>query len=100
MSLFRLVLCVAGFLIYLVVKQFPFSGAAAGGSAPHKPVAPTVPEVHQVVPNDGEPETRPHLEILKANEDYVEGAPPRPSDGDDGDDAGVKNREFTGGLGV
>jgi hypothetical protein len=70
MNVFRLVLCLAGLTIYLVVRQFLHQPALGGTprSAPTK----SVPEAQQAVPKASRPQTNPHIEVLKPDTSYAE----------------------------
>ena len=70
MNLFRLVLCLAGLTIYLVVKQFMHPDTL---SKTMRPVRPTSgPEAQQIGPGSSRPQTTPHIEVLKPDKIYVD----------------------------
>ena len=73
MNVFRLVLCLAGLTIYLVVKQFLHSEPSL---APRSPVSPSVaPEAlsqPDTAPRESRPQTKPHTDFLKPDSSYVD----------------------------
>ena len=71
MKMFRLVLCLAGLGIYLVMKQFLPGPAVLG---PRRPLPNTGvgPGAQQPVPKTPRPQTRPHIEVLKPETSYAE----------------------------
>jgi len=66
MSIFRLVLCLAGLAAYLVVKQWAQPDSGPAESKPIKPSAP--PEAQRTV----SPQTTPHSEILPPERSFAE----------------------------
>jgi hypothetical protein len=70
MSVFRLVLCLTGLAIYLVVKQSNPSGTDPEGLRPATPAG--APEAQQSVPKSPRPQTTPHIEVLKPEKIYVD----------------------------
>jgi len=71
MNMFRLVLCLAGLTIYLVVRQFlhPQPALAPPGATPAGKLN---PEAQQAVPKTPRPQTQPHIEVLKPDTSYAE----------------------------
>ena len=72
MNVFRLVLCLAGLTIYLVVKQFLHSEPSP---SPHSPVTPPAPEAlskPDCEPRGTRPQTKPHTDFLKPDTTYVD----------------------------
>jgi hypothetical protein len=71
MNMFRLVLCLAGLTIYLVVRQFlhPQSPTGLPGAVPGGKLT---PEAQQAVPKNPRPQTQPHIEVLKPDSSYAE----------------------------
>lgn len=72
MNVFRLVLCLAGLAIYLVVRQYLHTDPGLqtpSGSAPGTGVA---PGAQQTVPKTPRPQTTPHIEVLKPDTTYAE----------------------------
>ena len=73
MNVFRLVLCLAGLTIYLVVKQFLHTDPALGAPGGALPGRGTpVPGAQQTFPRTPRPQTNPHIEILKATTSYAD----------------------------
>jgi hypothetical protein len=70
MNLFRLVLCLAGLAIYLVVKQYTHSDALSETMRPTQPAS--APDMEQVVPGEPRPQTTPHIEVIKPDKVYVD----------------------------
>ena len=70
MNLFRLVLCLAGLAIYLVVKQVMHTDTLTETMRPARPTS--GPEAQQIDPGSPRPQTTPHIEILKPDEIYVD----------------------------
>ena len=71
MNVFRLVLCLAGLTIYLIVKQFLHSEPSP---APRSP-APSAPEALSkpgCEPRGARPQTKPHTDFLKPDSSYVD----------------------------
>lgn len=69
MNLFRLVLCLTGLAIYLVVKQYTHSDAL---TETHRPSPAVSPEAEQAIPTHPRPQTTPHIEVLKPDKIYVD----------------------------
>ena len=74
MNVFRLVLCLAGLTIYLVVKQYLLSSPVSQLPQRPRPALPPAPEVQhrQAVPCSPRPQTQPHIEVLKPETTYVD----------------------------
>jgi len=72
MNVFRLVLCLAGLTIYLVVKQFLHSKPMPEDAQPPTPASAPSPEAQQAVPRTSRPQTKPHIEVLKPDSSYVD----------------------------
>lgn len=70
MNLFRLVLCLAGLAIYLVVKQFMHTDSLTETMRPSRPAS--GPEAQQIGPGSPRPQTTPHIEVLKPDQIYVD----------------------------
>jgi len=70
MNLFRLVLCLAGLAIYLVVKQFMHTDSLTETMRPVRPTS--GPEAQQGGPGSTRPQTTPHIEVLKPDTIYVD----------------------------
>jgi hypothetical protein len=66
MNVFRLVLCLAGLAIYLLVRQSLHSDSPPAAAPPKPPTGETVPTT-------GRPQRTPHDEILKSSSTYVAG---------------------------
>ena len=74
MSVFRLVLCLAGLVAYLVVKlaiQSPPGGSGLHGFPTGHPAASPVPATQKVVPKPCCPQTKPDLELIRDDANYV-----------------------------
>lgn len=71
MNVFRLVLCLAGLAIYVVVKQFLHPDSVPAAPAKGSPARAPLPGVRQSVPSNGRPQTNPHIEILKPDTSYA-----------------------------
>lgn len=66
MNVFRLVLCLAGLMAYLVVKQWMHSSPAPSTPANSSPsAAPRLAVSHQAR-GDACPDTKAHTEVVKA----------------------------------
>jgi hypothetical protein len=70
MNVFRLVLCLTGLAIYLVIKQSNPPGAPPDGLRPATPAG--APEAQQSIPRSPRPQTTPHIEVLKPEKTYVD----------------------------
>ena len=73
MNLFRLVMCLTGLAIYLVVKQYTHTDALSESRNPARPAL--APEAEQVIPGVPRPQTTPHIEITKPDKIYVDAKP-------------------------
>jgi len=69
--MFRLVLCLAGLGIYLVVKQF-LPGPALQTPKRAVPGPGVGPGAQQPIPKTPRPQTRPHIEVLKPETSYAD----------------------------
>jgi hypothetical protein len=72
MNVFRLVLCLTGLTIYLVVKQFLHSEP---NPTPRVPASPSVPEAlskPDCEPRGTRPQTKPHTEFLKPDTSFAD----------------------------
>ena len=70
MNLFRLVLCLAGLAIYLVVKQFMHTDTLTETMRPARPTP--GPDAQQDGHASPRPQTTPHIEVLKPDNIYVD----------------------------
>ena len=71
MNVFKLVLCLAGLMIYLVVKQFMHSDAVP--QAPERSLPASSPSSDaQQMPRSSRPQTTPYIEVLKPESTYVD----------------------------
>ena len=79
MNVFRLVLCLAGLTIYLVVKQFLLSGPMPQPPRPSLPASSSssapAAQQRERVPCSPRPQTQPHIEVVKPESNYVAVAP-------------------------
>ena len=72
MNVFRLVLCLTGLTIYLVVKQFLHSEPIPAPSTPASSPAPEALSKPGSEPHGTRPQTKPHTDFLKPDTSYVD----------------------------
>ena len=72
MNVFRLVLCLAGLTIYLVVKQFLHTESGPPPLAPASPPSPEALSKPASEPRGTRPQTKPHADFLKPDTSYVD----------------------------
>lgn len=72
MNVFRLVLCLAGLTIYLVVKQFLHSEPSPVRHSPALPASPEAQSKPGCEPHGTRPQTTPHADFLKPDTTYAD----------------------------